>query len=1138
VSASSPRSPFKGLSAFDDSELDALFFFGRELERELIVANVIAKRITVLYGDSGVGKSSLLRAGVLRRLRDLEPSGLAVLFDTWNDDVRTALDQARHAESAYLILDQFEEYFLYHGDADGAGTLPYELPDLMHENPRVNVLISLREDALARLDAFKAGLPAVFANQLRLEHLDGKAAREAIVGPVARWNELTGESVEVEPELVDAVIDEVAGVGERGGRIEAPYLQLVLERLWDEERAGGSAALRLSTLRSLGGAETIVREHLERALDVLDPGEKDVAASMFDHLVTPSGTKVAHRVGDLAEYASVPQETLLPVLATLNRERILRTVDGAGDGRDRYEIFHDVLAEPIRAWRLERGLERERRAANRRQRKLFVFAVVAAVALAIVTAVALFALVQRSHAREQARHAHAGELAATALADLSRDPVRSLQLALAAVRVERSSRVADVLRSALVDSHVRLVIPASGAVTVAAFSPNSSLALVGASDGRASVYDVKTSRRLLALHVPGAVVAGSFSPDGHEVLVAGGGRVLVRGLDGNTTRHVLEHRGVRTAVFSANGAEIASGGADHDIRVWRVQDGHLSQTIPLAGVVRQVALTSTRVAAAWSGAGKVAHVALLDPLDGSLIEDLRGTTLEFSPDGSLLATGDPDSFARVYRAQDGSRLQLLAHGGRVTSVDFRQDGKQLATASADGGVRVFDIASGTKTSLMPTGSQTVESARFSRDGRYIVSGGTDGAARIWYALNGRELVTLNGHHDTVSDAAFSRDGHFVITASNDGTARVWDTELEDQLRVLGRRAHGRYVRAGFTKGGALVFAASRDGSARVWRLRGRALVLSTKGTTPLADATAAGSLLATVDDRGTVAVWNVSLRKRLLRMRVPRPGRLVALSGDGKTLLAAGGRVLKVVASSSGRPIATLELPGRVTAARFGAGGIFAAVTATGRVFVWKRRGTLVRTFDGGRRPLVAVALSPDGTLVAAASRDRRARIWSIASGKRQHRLARSRTALTDVEFSHDGRLLATAATGGDVRIWTVSDGRLIHILTGLTGRVARVVFSPDDQWLIAAGPTSARLWQTSNGHPLFYLRGHTAQLEDVAFAPDGKHIVTASDDHTVRTYTCDVCGSVYELARLAHEQLVQLSTLLTVRERKRYLGG
>ena len=57
-----PTSPFKGLSAFEDSELDALLFFGREREREIVVANLIASRLTVLYGPSGVGKSSLLRA--------------------------------------------------------------------------------------------------------------------------------------------------------------------------------------------------------------------------------------------------------------------------------------------------------------------------------------------------------------------------------------------------------------------------------------------------------------------------------------------------------------------------------------------------------------------------------------------------------------------------------------------------------------------------------------------------------------------------------------------------------------------------------------------------------------------------------------------------------------------------------------------------------------------------------------------------------------------------------------------------------------------------------------------------------------------------------------------------------------------
>ena len=64
-----PESPYKGLAAFEDSELDALLFFGREREISAVAANVLANRLTVLYGPSGVGKSSLLYAGVARRLR-------------------------------------------------------------------------------------------------------------------------------------------------------------------------------------------------------------------------------------------------------------------------------------------------------------------------------------------------------------------------------------------------------------------------------------------------------------------------------------------------------------------------------------------------------------------------------------------------------------------------------------------------------------------------------------------------------------------------------------------------------------------------------------------------------------------------------------------------------------------------------------------------------------------------------------------------------------------------------------------------------------------------------------------------------------------------------------------------------------
>src|SRR5207237_6892676 len=90
---SAPSSPYKGLSAFEDSDLDALLFFGRERESEVIAANLMAARLTVLYGPSGVGKSSVLRAGVAHRLRQ-EQEAEVLAFSIWTGDPGGALIEA------------------------------------------------------------------------------------------------------------------------------------------------------------------------------------------------------------------------------------------------------------------------------------------------------------------------------------------------------------------------------------------------------------------------------------------------------------------------------------------------------------------------------------------------------------------------------------------------------------------------------------------------------------------------------------------------------------------------------------------------------------------------------------------------------------------------------------------------------------------------------------------------------------------------------------------------------------------------------------------------------------------------------------------------------------------------------------
>jgi WD40 repeat protein len=320
--------------------------------------------------------------------------------------------------------------------------------------------------------------------------------------------------------------------------------------------------------------------------------------------------------------------------------------------------------------------------------------------------------------------------------------------------------------------------------------------------------------------------------------------------------------------------------------------------------------------------------------------------------------------------------------------------------------------------------------------------------------------------------------------------------------------------------------------------RGGRVLATMHARAPLADTASSrnGAAVAAVAHDGTAQLWRTG--RPVVRIHVPAPGRRVSFDGQGRTLLVAGGSAVRLVDVADGRVIRTLRLPGRVTDAGFGGGSAFAAGTADGRVLAWASRGAKGRTLDAGRTPVAAVAISPDGARVAAASRDGRARIWSIATGKLQHALKRALTPLTDVEFSPDGRFLATGAVGGDVRIWTVANGLLVHVLRGHRGRVAQVTFSPDGEWILTAGPTSVGLWRSGTGRLLLYLRGHRGQVEDASFAPDSKHVVTASADGTVRTYMCPLCASVFELAHLARVRLSHVASELTPRERKRYLGG
>jgi hypothetical protein len=292
--------------------------------------------------------------------------------------------------SLFFILDQFEDYFLYQPPTQTEAGFEAEFARAVNRRDiDAHFLVALREDSLSKLDRFKGRIPNLLSNTLRLEHLDRAAAMDAIRKPLEEYNRhLTAGQppVTIEDALVEAVIHQVQagqvtlGRGGRGQaefqaegsgervqgsdiRIETPYLQLVMTHLWSEERKAHSNILRLASLERLGGAERIVRTHLDATMSGLSNAERLVAARAFRYLVTPSGTKIAYSPSDLANYAGVSPLQLSPVLLKLSgpQTRVLRGIaPPAGTVQEpRYEIFHDVLGPAVLDWR-ERYLQQVR----------------------------------------------------------------------------------------------------------------------------------------------------------------------------------------------------------------------------------------------------------------------------------------------------------------------------------------------------------------------------------------------------------------------------------------------------------------------------------------------------------------------------------------------------------------------------------------------------------------------------------------------------------------------------------------------------------------------------------------------------------------------------------------------------------
>ena len=225
----------------------------------------------------------------------------------------------------------------------------------------------------------------------------------------------------------------------------------------------------------------------------------------------------------------------------------------------------------------------------------------------------------------------------------------------------------------------------------------------------------------------------------------------------------------------------------HSIRLWDVVTGTELRTLVKDAGDDVVFAFSSDGSTMASGDGK-SSATLWDAKTGAKLRTLNWETsdfsqviyrpirssLAFSSDGSLLASGSEDYTIRLWDVATGTPLRTLkGHELDIISVAFRPDGGTLASASGDRTVRLWDTKTGInrQTIKAPEGFMT---AVFTPDGGEVATGGMDGSIDFWDAETGAHQRTLKGHGWEVNSLVFSSDGGTLVSGSGDGTVLLWD----------------------------------------------------------------------------------------------------------------------------------------------------------------------------------------------------------------------------------------------------------------------------------------------------------------------------------------------------------------------------
>ncbi|MCA2535970.1 MAG: hypothetical protein IM553_16600 [Microcystis sp. M57BS1] len=1078
-------SPYLGLRKFEVDDKDR--FFGRDNWIIELTDYLKQKNVLLLLGASGSGKSSLVQAGLIPKLKDNFGANKLVNL-TFVPDVnpfesfygcllanRYKQYQAKLAQAVkedtlikvveglknnsdlwFIFIDQFEELFTRTPKTERDIFIKSLVNLIENNNSLVKIVMTIRADFLDKLSPYPSLGKIHDQYSKMLTDMDESQLRLAIAEPAAR------NGVIFEKGLINQII---ADFYEQAGSL--PLLQYTLDLLWQKDHIQ-ERFLNIKIYQEIGGVTGALEKQADKIYSQFNEQQRKAAEEIFLELISLEGEKAVSRRADKSSFEQ--EEMQREVLYQLIDNRLL--VSKGEDGKATVEVAHEEL---LRCWQVLQDLIREKEEIIVLRSRLYADA-------------KQWDDLQKQDAVKASSELWGGSKLAKIVEFQKNNSLPNLE-ALAIEFIKASISQAERQKNEKIRTARRIT-----AVSLVAVMVSTGLGLMAWKQTQQAELNLAHSRGFSSVSLFNehkeleafveAIKAGKTLQNQHaydRVVMNTLQKLLNRKSEHN---RLLGHNMRVTSVsFSRDGRTLASGSRDNTIKLWNIRTGKEIRT-----------------------------------LQG---HNSRVSSVSFSRDGKTLASGSDDKTIKLWNVETGQEIRTFkGHNSRVFSVSFSRDGKTLASGSDDKTIKLWNVETGQEIRTFKGHNSIVYSVSFSRDGKTLASGSDDKTIKLWNVETGQEIRTFKGHNGSVFSVSFSPDGKTLATSSGDNTIKLWNVETGQEIRTLS--GHNSFVYSvNFSSDGKTLVTGSGDNTIKLWNVETGQEIRTLSGHNSFVRSvsfSSDGKTLATGSGDKTIKLWNIETGQEIRTFKGHnKPISSVSFSSNGKTLATGSDdKTIKLWNGSTGQAIRTLKgHNGSVFSVNFSSDGKTLATGSDDKTIkLWNvETGQEIRTLQGHNKPVTSVSFSRDGRTLASGSWDNTIKLWDIETGQEIRTLSGHNGYVYSVSFSPDGKTLATGSGDKTIKLWNVETGQEIRTLKGHNGSVFSVNFSSDGKTLATGSDDKTiKLWNGSTGQAIRTLSGDNSIVFSVNFSSDGKTLATGSDDKTIKLWNVETGKEIHTL--------------------------